>query len=86
MPSLYIGANFEGDTKKPFLANSRVRVSYRLRSCDTEKGKIKSGHFVHKVLNMENTVVLSTLLKLHDGVLQSHEILHILRHASNMLC
>ena len=47
VPSLYIGAIFEGDTKKPFLANSKVRVSYRLRFRDREKGKIKSGHFVH---------------------------------------
>ena len=63
MPSLYIGAIFEGDTKKPFLANSRVRVSYRLSFRDREKGKIKSGHFVHKVLNMENAVMLSTFVK-----------------------
>ena len=39
VPSLYIGAVFEDDKKKPFGTNSKFRVSYRLRFCDREKVK-----------------------------------------------
>ena len=39
-----------------------VGISTRLGFRDREKGKIKSGHFVHKVLNMENSVMLSTFV------------------------